>query len=152
VVGLAIVFHGPPALARWTAYLLIAAPPLLDGASQDNLTLALPAVAVTDRGALGAVTAATSVPVGVGARAAAAAAVGEVVLGARSALLVPATPTATLVAAAATTMLRRRWLMRFTNLSLSSEGPVGPAATSMTTSGLVRMSSDHSTCVAASGE
>ena len=45
---------------RWTAYALIAAPPLLAGAIQDSFTLAFKGVAVGDRGADGAVAAATS--------------------------------------------------------------------------------------------
>jgi hypothetical protein len=66
--------------------------------------------------------------------------------GVLSAWAVPATPTTTVVATAA--MMRRRRRLRFAVLlSLAYVGTrTVPAATIMTTSGLLRMSSDHSTC------
>jgi hypothetical protein len=60
VVGRAILVHGPRLLvARRTTYLSTVAPPLLDGARQVSLTVALPGVAVGDRGAVGAFAART---------------------------------------------------------------------------------------------
>jgi hypothetical protein len=55
-VGQAMAFHGPTEpVARCTTYLLIAAPPLRDGASQASLTVVLPGFAVGDRGTVGTV-------------------------------------------------------------------------------------------------
>ena len=55
-----MVDHDPaaPVVDRCTAYMSIVAPPLLDGASQVSLTVALPGVAAGDRGAVGALAAA----------------------------------------------------------------------------------------------
>ena len=56
VVGKATFVNPDVALVeRCTAYALIAAPPLLDGTVHDSRTLAFPAAASGERGALGTV-------------------------------------------------------------------------------------------------
>src|SRR5262245_54970266 len=100
-----MVFHGRPALVRWTRYLSIAAPPLRLGASQVNLTVALPAVAVTDLGARGALTAAIAARSGrsdsVAVMAGAAETVGGAVVATFWARVVPAAPMTTVAATVA---------------------------------------------------
>jgi hypothetical protein len=119
----AIVFQlDVPVRDRCTAYLLIAAPPVLDGLSHASLTLVLRGVAVGERGLVGLVTArvrcteldagersrATGTPLGAAVRAAPAPA---------SAPLTIPTLKATVPATAALTARRARRL-RFMGLAL----------------------------------